>query len=79
MPAKVTEQPTRPTTVVSIMDTLRKSIAVEAAKSAAGKPKAEPAPAEDVAPQAKGSVEGEGQGPQPLSPAPAAQKARKAK
>ena len=42
MPAKVTEQPTRPTNVVSIMDALRKSIAVEAAKSAGAKPKAEP-------------------------------------
>ena len=63
MPAKVTEQPTRPTNVVSIMDALRKSIAVEAAKSTAAKPKAEAAPAEEIAtPQAEGSVEVEGQG-----------------
>jgi len=40
MPAKVTEQPTRPSNVVSIMDALRKSIAAEAAKLAAAKPEA---------------------------------------
>ena len=50
MPAKVTEQPSRPSNVVSIMDALRKSIAVEAAKSTAAKPKADPAPAEDSRP-----------------------------
>ena len=37
MPAKVTEQPTRPTNVVRIRDALRKSIAVE--ESAAPNPK----------------------------------------
>jgi hypothetical protein len=49
MPAKVTEQPTRPSNVVSIVDALRKSIAVEAAKSTGAKPKAETPPAEDIA------------------------------
>ncbi len=44
MPAKVTEQPTRPSNVVGIMDALRKSIAVETAKAPVVKPKAETAP-----------------------------------
>jgi DNA end-binding protein Ku len=46
MPAKLTEQPTRPTNVVSIMDALRKSIAAETAKAPIVKPKAETALAE---------------------------------
>ena len=50
MPAKVTEQPSRPSNVVSIMDALRKSIAVETAKAPVVKPKAETAPAEEVPP-----------------------------
>ena len=63
MPAKVTEQPTRPSNVVSIMDALRKSIAAEAAKPTAAKPKTEPAPAPDNRlPETEGPIEVEGQG-----------------
>ena len=81
MPAKVTEQPTRPTNVVSIMDALRKSIAVEAAKSAAAKPKAEAAPAEDIAsPKPKAPSKAKGKAAAAAAaPATAAPKARKAK
>ncbi len=79
MPAKVTEQVSRPSNVVSIMDALRKSIAIEAAKPAAAKPEAEPAPAEDIAvsrPKAPSKSKGKVAA---AAPAPAAPKARKAK
>ena len=79
MPAKVTEQVSRPSNVVSIMDALRKSIAIEAAKPAAAKPEAEPAPAEDIAvPRPKAPSKSKGK-VAAAAPAPAAPKARKAK
>ena len=79
-PAKVTEQPTRPSNVVSIMDALRKSIAVEAAKAPVVKPKAETAPAEEVpaAPKPKAPSKAKGKAA-PAAPASAPPKARKAK
>ena len=79
MPAKVTEQPSRPSNVVSIMDALRKSIAVEAAKSPAAKPKAETTPAEDIAtPKPKAPSKAKGK-VATAAPTTAAQKTRKAK
>ena len=81
MPAKVTEQPSRPSNVVSIMDALRKSIAAETAKAPVVKTKAEskptPAkPAEEVpaAPRPKALSKAKGK-----DTAAAAPKARKAK
>ena len=80
MPAKVTEQVSRPTNVVSIMDALRKSIAIEAAKSTGAKPEAEPAPAEEVPASSRPKVPSQSKGKAAAAaPAPAAQKTRKAK
>jgi DNA end-binding protein Ku len=80
LPAKVTEQPTRPTNVVSIMDALRKSIAVETAKAPVVKTKAETAPVEEApaAPKPKAPSKAKGGAPA-AAPATAAPKARKAK
>ena len=80
MPAKVTEQPTRPTNVVSIMDALRKSIAVETAKAPVVKPKAETVSAgkAPTAPKPKAPSKAKGGAPA-AAPAMAATKARKAK
>jgi len=83
MPAKVTEQPSRPTNVVSIMDALRKSIAVEAAKSPAAKAEAKPVeakPAETApaSPRPKAPSKSKGKAAA-AAPASAAQKTRKAK
>ena len=79
-PAKATEQPTRPTNVVSIMDALRKSIAVETAKAPVVKPRAEKAPAGEAptAPKPKAPSKAKGGAPA-VAPAMAATKARKAK
>ena len=80
MPAKVTEQVSRPTNVVSIMDALRKSIAIEAAKSTGAKPEAEPAPAEEVPASSRPKAPSQSKGKAAAAaPAPAAQKTRKAK
>ena len=80
MPAKVTEQVSRPTNVVSIMDALRKSIAIEAAKSPGAKPEAEPAPAEEVPASSRPKAPSKSKGKAAAAaPAPAAQKTRKAK
>ena len=79
MPAKVTEQPTRPSNVVSIMDALRKSIAVETAKSTAAKPEAETAPAHDIASPKPKAPSKPKEKVTATAPAPAAQKTRKAK
>ena len=80
MPAKVTEQQSRPTNVVSIMDALRKSIAVETARAPAAKPKAEPAPVEEApaAPKPKAPSKTKGKATA-AAPASAPLKARKAK
>jgi DNA end-binding protein Ku len=80
MPAKVAEQPARPSNVVSIMDALRKSIAVETAKAPVVKPKAETTPAEEApaAPKPKAPSKAKGKATA-AAPAPAAPKARKAK
>jgi len=80
MPPKVTEQPTRPSNVVSIMDALRKSIAIETAKAPLVKPKAETAPAEDVpaAPKPKAPSKAKGK-TATAAPATDTSKARKAK
>ena len=73
MPAKVTEQPSRPTSVVSIMDALRKSIAVETAKAPVVKPKAGTAPVEEApaAPKTKAPSKSKGKAAA-AAPAPAA-------
>jgi len=80
MPAKVTEQATRPSNVVSIMDALRKSIAVETAKAPVVKPKAETAPAGEApaAPKPKAPSKSKGKAAA-AAPASAPPKARKAK
>ncbi len=78
LPAKVTEQHSRPSNFVIIMNALRKSIAVEAAKSTAAKLKAETAPAEDIA-SPKPKAPSKSKGKAAAAPAAAAQKARKAK
>ena len=82
LPAKVTEQPARPTNVVSIMDALRKSIAVETAKAPVVKPKAQTPPAEEAPaapkPRAPSKAKGKAAAAAP-APAAAAPKARKAK
>ena len=62
IPAKVTELPSRPSNVVSIMDALRKSVAAEeAAPSSAGK-QHEARRGSGRRAQTKGSLEDEGQG-----------------
>jgi DNA end-binding protein Ku len=79
MPAKVAEQPTRPSNVVSIMDALRKSIAVETAKAPVVKPKAETAPAEEVAapkPKAPSKAKGKAAATAPAATAPKARKTK---
>jgi DNA end-binding protein Ku len=78
MPAKVTEQPSRPTNVVSIMDALRKSIAVETAKAPVVKPKVETAEKAPAAPKPKAPSKTKGKATA-AAPAPAPPKARKAK
>jgi DNA end-binding protein Ku len=79
MPARVTEQPTRPTNVVSIMDALRKSIAVETAKAPVVKANAETASAQEV-PAAKPKAPSKAKGKlAAAAPATPAAKARKAK
>ena len=82
LPAKVTEQPARPTNVVSIMDALRKSIAVETAKAPVVKPKAQTPPAEEAPaapkPRAPSKAKGKAAAAAP-APTAGAPKARKAK
>ena len=80
MPAKVAEQVSRPSNVVSIMDALRKSIAIEVAKSTGAKPEAEPAPAEEVPASPKPKAPSKSKGKAAVAaPAPTAQKTRKPK
>src|ERR1700756_2866623 len=80
MPTKVAEQPSRPSNVVSIMDALRKSIAIETAKAPVVNPKAESAPAEEApaAPNPKSPSKAKGKAAAAAS-AETAPKARKAK
>jgi DNA end-binding protein Ku len=84
MPAKVAEEPARPTNVVSIMDALRKSIAAETAKAHLVKPKAESKPpeakpVEEVPAASKLKAPSKAKGKAvPAAPAAAGQKARKA-
>jgi DNA end-binding protein Ku len=78
MPAKAPEQPTRPSNVVSIMDALRKSIAASGGAAPAA-PRAGAKPAEEAAtPKPKAPSKARGK-VAAAAPAPAAQKARKAK
>ena len=80
MPAKVTEQATRPSNVVSIMDALRKSIAVETAKAPVVKSKAEMEPVEEAPAASKPKARSKAKGnPAVAAPAAVAPKARKAK
>ena len=80
MPPKVTEEPARPSNVVSIMDALRKSIAAETAKAPVVKPKAEMPPAEEAPavpkPKAPSKAKGKTTAAAPAAPAPKARKAK---
>jgi DNA end-binding protein Ku len=82
MPAKVSDEPSRPTNVVSIMDALRKSIAAEGgAAPAPRRGGAVPAPAADsaappVAPKGKAPSKSKGKVAEGLAPARKVQKAR---
>src|SRR5271165_2707943 len=80
MPAKVTEQPTRPSNVGVIMEALRKSIAVETAKAPVVKPKAEMVPVgkAPAAPKPKTQSKSKDKVAD-AAPAAASTKARKAK
>jgi DNA end-binding protein Ku len=83
MPTKVAEQPSRPSNVVSIMDALRKSIAIETAKAPVVKPKAESAPAEQAPaapkPKAPSKAKAKAGSAAPAATAAPAPKARKVK
>ena len=80
MPAKVAEQPSRPSNVVSIMDALRKSIAAETARAPVVKPIAETASLQEAPalskPKAPSKVKGKPAAAAPAAPAPKARKAK---
>jgi DNA end-binding protein Ku len=79
MPAKAPEQPTRPSNVVSIMDALRKSIAASGGAAPAASKAGAKHPGETAAmPKPKAPSKTKGKVAH-AAPAPAAQKARKAK
>jgi DNA end-binding protein Ku len=79
MPAKAPEQPSRPSNVVSIMDALRKSIAVDGGTApAARKASAKAAEETPAVPKPKALSKTKGEVAKTAS-APTAQKARKAK
>jgi DNA end-binding protein Ku len=78
MPAKAPEQPSRPSNVVSIMDALRKSIAAEGVQAPAAR-KASARAAEETAVAPKPKAPSKTKEVAKAAPAPAAQKARKAK
>ena len=80
MPPKVTEEPARPSNVVSIMDALRKSIAAETAKASVVKPKAETASVQEgpgaSKPKAPSKAKVKAAAAAPAAPAPKARKAK---
>ncbi len=77
MPAKAPEQPSRPSNVVSIMDALRKSIAAEGGPAPGARKASARAEETVVAPKPKAPSKTKEVAK--AAPAPAAQKARKAK
>ena len=79
MPAKAPEQPSRPSNVVSIMDALRKSIAAEGGGQAPAARKASAKAAEETPAASKPKAPSKTKEAAKAAPAPAAQKARKAR